>query len=434
MVLLMVPALTSCGVTWSQEYRDGAEALKNGDFKAAEAKLKAAADAAAVAGNAQGKAIALLGLARTHMEEGEFTQARPFFQQVVKMLEQSRGHNSAVVADAMIELGACLYQQQEFAQSEPICREALAIELRLPKDKQRKATIGMAYNNLGQIAKGRDDDALAEQMFRKAIEVYRSDPSTLGKVALIQTYCNLSALYNHQERYEEARLVAAQALEIQKSISPPDDLSLVAILNAVASIDRAELNNEVAAQEYNEAILILGKHGKDGTAFEKALCDTKDSLADLEFGQRDVDNAERTYLESIEHCVHARGGDHPCVAERMVDLAELYSDTQRYPQAETLLKRALAIYSASIDPESPVVINTINELSSVYVEEKKYGDANALYEEWLPRLRRELGDNHPRVADALDNWALVADRSNSSQQARELRARAKGIRLALTKQ
>jgi tetratricopeptide (TPR) repeat protein len=434
LVLLTVPLLSACGASWSEEYKQGAAALKKGQFDAAESHLQAAAEAATRAGNQQGEAISILGLARAHMEQGEYGQAHPLFEKIVKMLEQARGHNSAAVADAMIELGACLYQEQEFTLAEPVCKEALAIEMRLPKEKQRTATIGMAYNNLAQIARSRDDDAAAEQYFQKAIALYRKDTSNAGKGSLVQTYCNLASLYNHQERYEEARLLVAQAMDIQKTIIPSDDLSLAAVLNTVASIDRAELNNEAAAEEYDEAIAVLQKRLKDGSAFEKALCDTKDNLADLQAEERDLDLAEKTYLESIQHCIHARGKDHPCVAERMVDLAELYSDTDRYPMAEKLLKRALAIYSASYDTESPIVINTINDLSQVYVEQNKYTEANALYEEWLPRLRHELGDNHPHIADALDNWAMVAEKSNDAQQARELRARAKGIRLALTKQ
>jgi len=241
-------------------------------------------------------------------------------------------------------------------------------------------------------------------------------------------------LYKRQERFPLARSVADEALKAQEQAKKKNDLSRVAVLNTVASIERAQFDNDSAEKHYKEAVSLLAKHDVDGSAYDEAMCDTLDNYADLQMDLRELEQAEKNYNLSIARGTESRGPNHPSVAERMVDLANLYRRTERYKEAEDLLKHSLDIYSASYDSESPIVINTINDLSAVYLDEKKYQQANKLYEDWLPRLEKRVGPTHAQVADALDNWALVADRSDEDAQAKQLRTRAKTIRLALTKQ
>jgi tetratricopeptide (TPR) repeat protein len=114
-------------------------------------------------------------------------------------------------------------------------------------------------------------------------------------------------------------------------------------------------------------------------------------------------------------------------------LGTLYRRLQKYDLAEKHLKEALAINTKSFDYESPIVINTINDLSAVYVDQKKFAEAGDLYAKWIPELSRDLGPSHPHVADALENWALIATKANNPKQAEQLRERAKSIRASLTR-
>jgi tetratricopeptide (TPR) repeat protein len=424
----MVPLLSACSTSWTEDYRKGAAALKADRFDEAERHLRSAIKSAKATNRPQAIAVAVLGLARAHMEQGEYGQARPLFNEAIKLFEQTDGRNSPQVAETLVELSACLYQEQLFADAEPLCLEALKIEATLAKPNLR--TVGTAYNNLAEISKRRGDEQSAEDYYQKAIEAYKRDPALVSR--LVDTYCNLAKLYKRQERFAMARGVADTALKTQKALAKQNDIALATVLNTVASIDRAQFDNHAAKAHYEEAIKILLPHEHKGADFEAALCDTLDNYADLQMDQRNLDVAEQTYLKAIKHCIESRGENHPCVAERKADLANLYRRVQKYKQAETLLKEALRIYIASYESESPIVINTINDLSAVYLDQKMFTEANRLYANWLPQLERELGPAHPHVADALENWAMVAEKSADQKQAGELRIRARAIRISLT--
>lgn len=373
-----------------------------------------------------------LATARALAEHGEFGKARISFEAAIAEFTQKYGRTSDNVAQALVELSACLYNQQLYSRAEPVLKEALEIEDKLPSPNL--AVRATAYNNLAEIYKRRGDEAHAEEFYNKAIAVYTGDRQKKTAMrGLVETYCNLAMLYKREDRFDLARKTTDLALAAQKKLGPNDVLAMSSILNTQASIERAEFNNESAKAHYQEAVAMLRKNISGPPQIEEALCDTMDNLADLLMDEHDNETAEADYLESIQHCTQARGPKHPCVAERMVDLANLYKRTGKAAAAEGLLVKALAINTVAFNAESPIVVNTINDLSSVYLEEKKYEAADALYSGWLPRLTKELGPNHPRIADALENWALVATRSEKKKEADDLRARAKAIRLALTK-
>lgn len=320
-----------------------------------------------------------------------------------------------------------LYNQQEYKLAAPLCAEALEIERKLlqPND----VIIAAALNNLAEIHKHLGEDEPAENYYKQAIDVYKKAEGKTGR-GLVDTYSNLAMLYKRQGRYELARGTMVAARKVQKEQSPGDVIGMASVLNTMASIERAEFENRSAREHYLEAIALLAK--SDKTA-EEPLCDTRDNYADLLLDEREYEDAEKQYQLSIQHCEQARGPNHPCVAERMLDLGNLYRRVGKPDRAEELMRKALAINLASFDADSPIVVNTINDLSAVYVDQKKYKDAHAVYARWIPQLTEELGENHPHVADALENWALAASHSHNESEADALRRRAKTIRTNLTR-
>jgi tetratricopeptide (TPR) repeat protein len=316
-----------------------------------------------------------------------------------------------------------LYNQQEYRQAEPLCEEALRIERGLPNPSA--IIMATSLNNLAEIAKQRQEDDRAESFYREALAIHKQNSDKRTLRAAVQTYNNLAMLYKGGGRFLLAHQVTDEAQKLQQTVAPSDVVAAASILNTRASISRTHFDNHAAAQSYLDAIALLG------TTHEEPLCDTLDNYADLLLDQREQEKAEIYYLQAIDHCTNARGAEHPCVAERMVDLGVLYRRLGKFDMAEKNLRQALAINTKSFDFESPIVINTINDLSAVYVDQKKFAEAGDLYAKWVPELTRELGASHPHVADALENWALVASKANNHKQAEELRERAKSIRSAL---
>lgn len=428
--LLAVPLLASCSQSWQNEYAAATKSFKAQKYAEAEAHFRTAAELSAQSSDTTSRPQILLMIARSEAEQGKFRQAHETFHTALKLIETQHGRVSEQYASAMVELSACLYNEQLYTEAEETCKEILSIEQRLPAPNLRvRAT---ALNNLAEIYKKHSDDEQAEKTYLAAIDLYKSDPQIAEHIrGAVETYCNLAMLYKRQDRYDMARKAVQDAMELQQGSKAVEALAMSSVLNTLASIDRAEFDNKSAEENYLQAIELLKKDSKN-VAVEETLCDTLDNYADLLLDEHENERAESTYLESVQHGIHSRGKLHPTVAERYVDLGKLYTRIGQYAKAENLLEQALAINSAAFDPESPIVVNTINELSAAYLAEKKYKQADELYAQYIPKLTKELGSGHPHVADALENWALVATRSDNEPHATELRKKAKLIRTALT--
>lgn len=415
--------LAGCAQTWSDDQSRAQQAARRGDFAEAEKYFRRAADGAARAKNPKGSYESLLGLARTLLEEGKYREARPLFETLVKAAERNYGAASSQTAAVLVELAACLYSQQEFTKAEPLCVQAIDIERAQPKPNRQ--LVVTALNNLAEIKKRAGHEEQAERYYKEAIAMF-GDPPEAAR-AIVDAYSNLAMLYKRQGRYALAEEAIDHALKLQNQLPKSDLVGMASVLNAKASIERAQFDNQAAAKHYQDAISLLEKREKSN---EEPLCDTLDNYADLLLDEREYERAEGEYIAAVEHCKNARGPNHPCVAERMVDLGNMYRRTGQFDKSEAMLKDALRIYSQSLDADSPIVVNTINDLSAVYVDRKKYSEAIAIFEKWLPELEAELGQNHPHVADAIENWAMVVNQSSDTTRAAMLRARAKGIRSA----
>jgi tetratricopeptide (TPR) repeat protein len=70
--------------------------------------------------------------------------------------------------------------------------------------------------------------------------------------------------------------------------------------------------------------------------------------------------------------------DHPNVATRLNNLAQLYYDLGRYPEAEPLMQRALAIDEKTFGPDHPKIAAMLNNLAVLYWNQGRYVEAEPL--------------------------------------------------------
>ena len=412
---------------WQSNYDAGLKAFGNHDFVHAEQYLKAAAQGAVKEHRTVELADTLTMLARVYSDQGKFAAAEPLLKDALAVYRQKLGNQSPRVAVALNELASCHHKQGEYLEAEPLCKEALAIDEKvLGPDTP---SVASTANNLAEIYQKEGKDQDAEPLFRKAVAVYSKTQSRIESVkGLIGTLNNLAVFYQKQGRFDEAKQCVEQALTLQRKTFGANSAGVGVELSTMAGIERATFDLDQAELHYQESIKILNQSESE---YEQFLCETNDLYADLLLDQKDFAKAEPVYKVAISHCIHSHGPNHPCVAERLDDLAQLYRKTGRFVEAEKALRQALAINRASFQSDSPIVFNTMNELSAVYVDQGKFAQAENVYSEWIPSLKKVLGPEHPHVADALENWALVANKAKDSSRASQLLAEAHGIRTRL---
>ena len=70
----------------------------------------------------------------------------------------------------------------------------------------------------------------------------------------------------------------------------------------------------------------------------------------------------------------------------------------RYAEAEPLYKRALAIREKALGPDHPDVAKALNNLAVLYQKQGRYAEAEPLYKRALAIREKALGPDHPDVA------------------------------------
>ena len=81
------------------------------------------------------------------------------------------------------------------------------------------------------------------------------------------------------------------------------------------------------------------------------------------------------------------------------------SAATHYEQAEPLHKRVLATLEKAHGPEHPAVALALNNLAVLYAKQGRYAEAEQLQKRSLAIFEKALGPNHPDVATALSNLA-----------------------------
>jgi tetratricopeptide (TPR) repeat protein len=137
-------------------------------------------------------------------------------------------------------------------------------------------------------------------------------------------------------------------------------------------------------------------------------------------------NAEMFYLAALEDVQNA-GPEDPRLAATLNTLAVLYHAQRKYVQAESLYQRVLKLLEQTIGPDHPTLATTLNNLAVVYEAQEKYGEAAPLYQRALALMERTLGPEHPNLAAALDNYADLLRKMQREAEAESAEARARAI-------
>ncbi|MBN3308032.1 NPHP3 protein, partial [Amia calva] len=127
--------------------------------------------------------------------------------------------------------------------------------------------------------------------------------------------------------------------------------------------------------------------------------------------------------------------------DSMTRLASLYETLGRFlkdlgllSQAVAPLQRSLEIRETALDPDHPSVAQSLHQLAGVYVQWKKFGNAEQLYKQALEISENAYGPEHPRVARELDSLAMLYQKQNKYEQAEKLRKRSLKIRQKTARQ
>jgi CHAT domain-containing protein/tetratricopeptide (TPR) repeat protein len=363
-------------------------------------------------------AASLSNLARLHQAQGEYTRAVPLYERALSIYERARGAEHPDVAAVLCNLAGLLDDQGAYARAEALYERARSIYERVFGGEHPDVAttlLGLAANHDNQ---GRYERA--EALCRQALCIYETalgpeDPAVATAVN------NLAMLRQTRGAYAEAELLYDRALRIEEKALGPEHPQLATSLNNLAGLHHDNAAHAKAETLYTRALQIrekaLGPEHPDVAA-------VLNNLAMLYNDQGAYARATSHYVRALTICETTLGIEHPHVSAALNNLGRLYQDQGAYTEAAQIHKHALRISEIVLGFEHRATAVKLNNLAAVYRDQGEYAEAKPLYERALHICEQAFGPEHVDVATVMANLARLHAAQGDHAQAEGLYQRA----------
>ncbi|GAB1294598.1 Nephrocystin-3 [Apodemus speciosus] len=157
-------------------------------------------------------------------------------------------------------------------------------------------------------------------------------------------------------------------------------------------------------------------------------------LSYWQFVGKDKGAMATEYFESLKQYEDCEGEENMlCLADLYETLGRFLKDLGLLSQAVVPLQRSLEIRETALDPDHPRVAQSLHQLAGVYVQWKKFGDAEQLYKQALEISVNAHGADHPHAARELEALATLYHKQNKYEQAEHFRKKSVLIRQQATR-
>jgi tetratricopeptide (TPR) repeat protein len=152
-------------------------------------------------------------------------------------------------------------------------------------------------------------------------------------------------------------------------------------------------------QKYAETVKV--RRGGEHPDYAEALR----ALGILHYASDRFAEAETPMRQALAIDEKAYGSEHPLVATDLDNLALILQDANQLAQAEPFYKRALEARERIFGKEHPDTLTSVNNLAALYRNQSHYGEAEPLYKRVLEVRERILGKEHPSTLISAANLA-----------------------------
>jgi tetratricopeptide (TPR) repeat protein len=273
-----------------------------------------------------------------------------------------------------IDVAERLHSEHKFAEANTILLGALEDALKHPNGKRRIAYI---LDSLGSVAQDQGQYVEADKYYRRSI-TYWQDGGENSLAGLGRTMNNLASLLYSEGKLGEAQQLLGRSEGTQLEGDPETG---VVLLNRGSAYFRQRKYDEAEAA-YRRAWAVLEPHRKS-RELELAVIASDLGLICQKTGRREEAQSHYTFARTVWEKQVQSG---KATAEMFLSLAELYSILRQDGSAKLVLQEGLVVAG------------------------------------------RELGPEHPRVADMLFLYARVLRQSGNKAEAARMEKQAKAIR------
>ena len=265
---------------------------------------------------------------------------------------------------------------------------------------------------------GRYDDA--ERAVTRSLSLREHFPGN-HELEIAHSLKNLGGIRLAQGRYAEAGTLLKRALAIREKLLGPDHPDVSDCLVTLADIDNESERYAEAEPLAKRAMESRRKHdGDDDT-------DAMVTLSASYLGQGKLADAERLLKEALAIDERAYGSEGREVADSLIGLARIDREHGRYDNGLAKLKRVLVIREHR-GKDHPDVARCLRELGELEQARGNNVEAESVYRRALAIWPRAGLPDHLQFARLLESYAKWLRRVERSREAHEMDARARAIR------
>jgi len=373
------------------------------------------ADSTAVAKAAD----SLFSIATTALDAGKPLEAQPPLEQAEILIREQIGAKNGLYWDVLQRLSVCLLTAGHFDQAEKYSLESKALAESLYGT--RHVNYGKSLFGLGRYYLNRRQVAKAEPLLTESLTIFEK-----GTLEYANALDQLSVAHILTGRFESGEPLIREAVAIKEKLLGREDPSF---LNTYTNL--SNLYNRLARQEEAEQIYLEIRQIRKKTLgvrhMDYAL--TTQNLASIYADMGRFEDAERMLVEVLDVLRESLGKDHPKCATVLYNLGLVYFKVGRTDAAETVLLECKTIRAKTFGADNVQYANALMVLGNVYNEQKRYTEAETSCLEAIRIYEIEpTPDKRPvQYAKALQGLAYAHVKTGQMARVEALLLQAKAI-------
>jgi len=330
---------------------------------------------------------------------GRPQDALPVMRRVLAIVRKCFGEEHPRVAHAWFELAAQVGALHQWQPAEQMYRKALAVyEKTLGEDDPE---VAMTLNNLVRLLETEGRPREAEPLSRRAFAIARRHRR--DKELLLNSACCLAACLRDTGGSAEAERLLRRAIKGYAKLYGPEHPSVLVTRADLARVLAISGREQEAEKLFRQVLSGYEAHFPDHAMRMASLC--RDLAACLE--------RRRQHKEAVALCRRAleldakHGGNHPEVAESEHELGKTLAEWGRFDEAETHLRRAVALRQELVGATHPLTGESLRCLSEVLARTGKLDEAARLLRRGLSIAQTRIGGGRAETCSALHELVHV---------------------------
>jgi hypothetical protein len=334
-------------------------------------------------------------LARLYEDQGQYERAELLFREVIDAQTAHLGADHPDTLASKHNLAGLYLDQGKYGQAEPLLREVL---------DARTAQLGAGHSDtlasktgLAELYHDQGKYDQAESLFKDVLAARTAQLGADHPATLINKD-NLATMYKAQGKYEQAELLHREVIDALTAKLGADHPDTLTSKNNLARLYRDQGKNDQAEPLYKE--VVNARTVKLGADHPETL-KSKYGLAVVYQQQGKYDRAEPLGRDAVEGARKKLGIAHPHAQLYVQSLAECYEKMGQPARGEPLLRELADFWKQQAGEDSPPYAERLGALGANLLLQKKGPEAEAV-------LRPALAIRQQKEPDA---WTTFSTQS-----------------------